>query len=327
MGRTLVTGGAGYIGSQTVKYLRERGYQVLVLDNLSEGFRDSVPEEILIEGDIGNSELLAEIFAKYEIEAVINFASYIRVGDSFTDPSGYFLNNVNKTVILLNEMVRHHVSRFVFSSSAAIFGDPRYSPIDEEHPKEPINPYGRTKWIVEQLLPDYAAAYGLQSVCLRYFNAAGADSDCELGERHQPETHLIPLVLQAASGRREAITIYGDNYDTKDGTCVRDYIHVEDLAQAHCLALEYMDRNVGYSAFNLGSGTGYSIREVIDTARAVSGRRFAVEIGTPRAGDPSVLVADSSCARSELGWRPEKGNLEEIIKDAWRWEQGKGECW
>jgi len=327
MSAVLVTGGAGYIGSHKVKYLREKGHEVVVLDDLSGGFADAVPKDSLVEGNIGDSRLLDRLFSAYEITAVMNFASFIEVGTSVKNPSSYYQNNVGNTLVLLDAMVRHGVKRFVFSSTAAIFGNPEYTPIDEDHPKAPINPYGRSKWLVEQLLQDYASAYGLQSVCLRYFNAAGADPEGNLGERHDPETHLIPLVLQAASGRRESITVFGDDYETEDGTCVRDYIHVEDLAQAHWLALEYLERENRCAAFNLGNGNGYSIRQVIETVRDVTGRDFRVEEGPRRAGDPPVLVADSRRAVSELGWRPQYSELSELVRHAWNWELQKGKRW
>lgn len=327
MGKVLVTGGAGYIGSHNVKYLLEKGCEVLVLDNLGNGYGDAVPEDLLVEGDIGDAALLDGLFSEHDIDAVMNFASFIEVGASVRDPSSYYLNNLGNTLVLLDAMARHGVSRFVFSSTAAIFGNPEYTPIDEAHPKLPINPYGRSKWLVEQLLQDYSTAYGLESVCLRYFNAAGADPGGALGERHEPETHLIPLVLQAASGRRDSITIFGEDYDTPDGTCVRDYIHVEDLAQAHWLALEFLDREKRSAAFNLGNGNGYSIREVIETAKKVTGRDFPVEAGPRRAGDPAVLVADSRDAREQLGWNPQRAELEAIIADAWQWELQHGKRW
>ena len=328
MARTiLVTGGAGYIGSHNVKFLRERGYRVLVLDDLCRGFADAVPADALIEGSIGDRAVLDDLFARHSVDAVMNFASFIEVGESVEHPARYYANNVANTITLLDAMVRHGVRRYVFSSTAAIFGTPEYTPIDEDHPKAPINPYGRGKWLVEQLLPDYAAAYGLESVCLRYFNAAGADPSGELGERHEPETHLVPLVLQAASGRRASIHIFGEDYPTADGTCVRDYIHVEDLAQAHALALEYLDSGHGSAAFNLGNGSGYSIREVIESARRVTGRDFPVEPGPRRPGDPATLVADSTRAREVLGWRPRFTALDDIVADAWAWEQLKGVKW
>lgn len=322
----LVTGGAGYIGSHNVKYLRKQGNDVLVLDNLSGGYRDSIPEGLLIEGDIGDSILLDKVFTGHRIDAVMNFASFIEVGASVKDPSSYYMNNVGNTLVLLDAMVRHGVRKFVFSSSAAIFGNPEYTPIDESHPKVPINPYGRSKWLIEQMLADYSAAYELESVSLRYFNAAGADPGGILGERHEPETHLIPLILQAASGRKADITIFGENYDTPDGTCIRDYIHVNDLAQAHCLALDYMTKKGKSAVFNLGNGDGYSIREVIKTVRRVTGRDLQIKVGPRREGDPAVLVADSQLARSDLGWEP-TADLEQIIADAWQWERQHGIIW
>ncbi len=327
MSKILVTGGAGYIGSHVVQYLRGRARQVLVLDDLSGGFRDAVPAACLIEGNIGDRAVLDRVFGEHDIAAVMNFASFIEVGASVKDPSAYYQNNVGNTLVLLDAMARHGLKYLIFSSTAAIFGNPDYTPIDEAHPKAPINPYGRSKWLIEQLLPDYEQAYGLKSVCLRYFNAAGADPDGQLGERHQPETHLIPLVLQAASGRREAIHIFGTDYPTPDGTCIRDYIHVEDLAQAHLRALEYLESGAGSAAFNLGNGQGFSIREVIDTARSVTGRDFKVIESDRRPGDPPVLVANSAFARSTLGWSPQYTELKTLIAHAWAWEQVKGQRW
>ncbi|NDY95303.1 UDP-glucose 4-epimerase GalE [Wenzhouxiangella limi] len=327
MSKILVTGGAGYIGSHVVQYLRRCGREVVVLDDLSGGFRDAVPAGCLVEGNIGDRAALDQVFAEHGIAAVMNFASFIEVGASVKDPSAYYRNNIGNTLELLDAMARHGVGHLIFSSTAAIFGNPEYTPIDEAHPKAPINPYGRTKWLIEQLLPDYEQAYGLKSVCLRYFNAAGADPDGQLGERHQPETHLVPLVLQAASGRREAISIFGTDYPTPDGTCIRDYIHVEDLAQAHLRALEHLESGADSAAFNLGNGNGFSIREVIEAARAVTGRDFKVVESERRPGDPPVLVADSALARSTLGWTPEFADLETIIAHAWAWEQAKGVKW
>lgn len=327
MGKVLVTGGAGYIGSHNVKYLLDKGVEVLVLDNLCNGYPDAVPHGLLLEGDIGDAALLDRLFRDNDITAVMNFASFIEVGASVKDPSGFYQNNIGNSLVLLDAMVRNGVNRLVLSSTAAIFGNPEYTPIDESHPKTPINPYGRSKWILEQLLQDYSSAYGLESVCLRYFNAAGADPSGELGERHEPETHLIPLVLQAASGRRESITIFGEDYATKDGTCVRDYIHVEDLAQAHWLALEYLQREKRSAEFNLGNGSGYSIKEVVAVVKEVTGVDFPVEAGPKRVGDPAVLVADSRRARGELGWKPEYSTLDQIVRHAWAWEQQKGRRW
>jgi UDP-glucose 4-epimerase len=323
----LVTGGAGYIGSHNVQYLQACGHRVLVLDDLSRGFEDAVPADLLIQGHTGDTELLDRVFTEHAIDAVVHFAAFIEVGESVRHPSRYYRNNVGNTLVLLDAMARHGVKRLVFSSTAAIFGLPAYTPIDEHHPKAPINPYGRSKWIVEQLLADYESAYGLHSVCLRYFNAAGADPAGALGERHEPETHLVPLVLQAASGRRGTISIFGEDYDTEDGTCIRDYIHVEDLAQAHRLALDHLLAGEGSVAFNLGNRNGHSIREVIDAARRVTGRDFPVESAPRRPGDPPVLVADSTRARAVLGWRPQYERLETIVAHAWAWELRKGERW
>lgn len=327
MSKILVAGGAGYIGSHVAQYLRRSGREVVVLDDLSGGFRDAVSPGCLVEGNIGDRVLLDRIFAQHRITAVMNFASFIEVGASMNDPSAHYRNNVGNTLELLDGLARHGVAHLIFSSTAAIFGNPEYTPIDEAHPKSPISPYGRSKWLIEQMLPDYEQAYGLKSVCLRYFNAAGANPDGSLGERHQPETHLIPLVLQAASGRREAIHIFGTDYPTPDGTCIRDYIHVEDLAQAHLKALEYLESGAGSAAFNLGNGQGFSIREVIDAVRQVTGRGVKLIETDRRPGDPPVLVADSALARSTLGWIPEYAELQTIVAHAWAWEQLKGLKW
>lgn len=327
MSKILVTGGAGYIGSYVVKYLLNRGSEVVVLDDLSNGYVDAVPEGLLVKGEIGDAALLDRLLSDYEVDAVMNFASFIEVGESVRSPAKYYQNNVGQTTVLLDAMVRHGVLNFVFSSTAAIFGNPLRVPIDESHPQAPINPYGRSKWLVEQMLPDYDYAHGLKSVCLRYFNAAGADPEGRLGERHDPETHLIPLVLQAASGRRESISIFGTDYDTPDGTCVRDYVHVHDLAQAHWLAVERLRNGGGSGAFNLGNGHGFSIRELIDVARKVTGRDFPVIEAARRPGDPAVLVADSTRARSILGWLPEYPDLDKIVQHAWQWELKKNIAW
>lgn len=318
----LVVGGAGYIGSHMVKHLAMAGSDVITLDNLSYGYRDAVKYGEFIEGDLGDADLLDRVFSQYSIDAVMHFAAFIQVGESVQKPAMYYRNNVINTVTLLDAMVRHGVEHFIFSSTAAIFGEPEYTPIDELHPKQPINPYGRSKLMVEQILEDYDSAYGLKSTCMRYFNAAGADPDGELGERHVPETHLIPLILQAASGRREDIKVFGDDYATGDGTCVRDYIHINDLCAAHSLGLDHM-RQSGLSArYNLGNGNGFSVQQVIDTARQVAGREIKVSIEPRRAGDPAVLVADSTLARRELGWQPQHADLRSIIETAWQWETG-----
>jgi UDP-glucose 4-epimerase len=320
MKNILVVGGAGYIGSHMVWLLGQQGVQVVTLDNLSAGHRDAVLHGELRVGDMADRALLDEVLSERPFDAVMHFASFIQVGESVTDPAKYYQNNVANTLTLLGAMREHGVKHFVFSSTAAVFGNPIYSPIDEQHPQNPINPYGRSKWMIEQVLADYDRAYGLKSVCLRYFNAAGAHPDGLLGERHEPETHLVPLVLQAAAGRRPHITVFGRDYDTPDGTCVRDYIHVMDLAQAHWLALRYLAQGGATSVFNLGNGNGYSVQEVVDTASRVTGRAIAVQEGPRRAGDPARLVADAALARQVLGWQPQYSDLGTIIQDAWQWE-------
>jgi UDP-glucose 4-epimerase len=317
----LVVGGAGYIGSHMVKRLRRAGYSPVVLDNLSQGRRDAVSGAPLIVGELGDPAVLDVIFQAWPIAAVMHFASYIQVGESMAQPGTYYENNVSNTVALLQAMVRHKVPRFIFSSTAAIFGDPQYVPIDEQHPKAPINPYGRSKLMVEQILDDFERAFSLRTCCFRYFNAAGADPDGELGECHEPETHLIPLVLQAASGRRSSLTVYGRDYDTPNGTCIRDYIHVQDLCDAHLLALESLLDGGASARYNLGNGAGYSIDEVIAAARRVTGAPIPVSDGPRRAGDPARLVADATLARRELGWKPNYPDLDTIIAHAWAWER------
>lgn len=321
---TLVVGGAGYIGSHMVHHLIAAGHKVVVADNFSTGFRESLivaGSPVSYELEIADEAALSNLFAAHSFDAVLHFASFIQVGESVTVPGKYYSNNLSATLTLLQAMVKAGVKRFIFSSTAAVYGDPIYVPIDEAHPKAPINPYGRSKWMVEQVLEDFDRAYGLKSVCLRYFNAAGADPAGRLGERHDPETHLIPLVLQAASGRRSAITVFGRDYDTPDGTCIRDYIHVADLVDAHALALDYLHYGGKSAAFNLGNGNGFSVHEVIEAARRVTGREIRVVDAPRRPGDPPRLVADASKARSVLGWQPRYGNLETIIGHAWAWEQ------
>ncbi len=316
----LVIGGAGYIGSHMVKQLSTSGTEVITLDNLSCGYRDAIKYGEFVEGDLGDPAVLDHVFSNYNIDAVMHFAAFIEVGESVSNPAKYYRNNVLNTMVLLDAMIQHDIGDFIFSSTAAIFGEPEYTPIDEKHGKNPINTYGRTKLMVEQILQDYDTAYGLKSTCLRYFNAAGADPDGELGERHNPESHLIPLILQAASGRREDIKVFGNDYPTDDGTCVRDYIHINDLCKAHSLALKRM-QDTGHSArYNLGNGKGFSVQQVIETTRQVTGKDFKVTHDQRRPGDPAVLVADSTLAQQELGWRPEHADLESIIQTAWNWE-------
>lgn len=316
----LVVGGAGYIGSHMVKHLDRLGCQVVTLDNLSGGHRDAVLAGGFVEGDIADRVLLDQLFAGRKFDAVMHFASYIQVGESMREPGKYYRNNFSNTLNLLDAMCASGVKSFIFSSTAAIFGEPAYTPIDEAHPKNPINPYGRTKLMVEQALADYDRAYGIKSVSLRYFNAAGADPDGELGERHEPETHLIPLVLQAASGRRPHISVFGRDYDTPDGTCIRDYIHVTDLCEAHWLAVQSLLDGSGSQAYNLGNGSGFSVQEVIDAAQRVTGRKIPVVDAPRREGDPARLVADATLAREALGWVPRYADLETIIRHAWAWE-------
>lgn len=322
--KLLVVGGAGYIGSHMVQHLINADHDVVVADNFSTGLRDALVAAGLSEVaalDIADAKALSALFSLHHFDAVLHFASFIQVGESVSEPGKYYANNLAATLTLLQAMVQAGVKRFIFSSTAAVYGDPVYVPIDEAHPKSPINPYGRSKWMVEQMLEDFDRAYGLKSVCLRYFNAAGADPGGLLGERHEPETHLIPLVMQAASGRRKAITVFGRDYDTPDGTCIRDYIHVSDLVNAHALALDYLQQGGESAAFNLGNGNGFSVQEVIETARRVTGRDIPLADAPRRPGDPPRLVADASKARSVLGWKPRFIDLETIVAHAWAWEQ------
>ncbi len=316
----LVVGGAGYIGSHMVKQLANNGHDVVTLDNLSCGYREAVKYGEFVQGDLGDPSVLDYIFSNYDIDAVMHFAAFIEVAESVRDPAKYYRNNVINTTVLLDAMIQHDIEYFIFSSTAAIFGEPDYTPIDETHSKKPINPYGRSKLMVEQILQDYENAYGLKSTCLRYFNAAGADPDGELGERHEPESHLIPLILQAASGRRATIRVFGNDYPTEDGTCVRDYIHIVDLCTAHALALDYMLQTGSSAHYNLGNGRGFSVQQVIDAVHEITGKDFDVTQDARRPGDPAVLVADSSLAKQQLGWQPKYDSLESIISTAWRWE-------
>lgn len=320
--KVLVIGGAGYIGSHMVKLLGQQGASVTTLDDLSSGHRDAVLCGDFVQGDFGDRAVLNAVLSK-GFDAVMHFASFIQVGESVQHPDKYYRNNVTNTLGLLDAMRAHGVNKFIFSSTAATFGEPQYTPIDERHPQHPINPYGRTKLMVEQALADYDKAYGFKSVCLRYFNAAGADPEGQLGERHDPETHLIPLVLQAASGRRANISVFGRDYDTPDGTCIRDYIHINDLCSAHWLALQSLMNGGPSQAYNLGNGNGFSVQEVIDTAEHVTGRKIAVANGPRRAGDPARLVADATQARQHLGWQPQFADLATIVQHAWAREQSQ----
>jgi len=320
----LVTGGAGYIGSHTVLALKQAGYSVVVLDNLVYGHQDLVDTVLQVEfvrGDIGDRALLDQVFAQYPIQAVIHFAAYAYVGESVTDPAKYYRNNVVGTLTLLEAMVQAGVKNMVFSSTCATYGVPQQVPIPEDHPQNPINPYGATKLMVERILSDFDQAHGLRSVRFRYFNAAGADPEGRLGEDHNPETHLIPLVLLTALGQRDHISIFGTDYDTPDGTCIRDYIHVTDLAQAHVLGLDYLLQGGTTEVFNLGNGSGFSVREVIETAKAVTGKPIPIIEAERRPGDPAALVGSSGKAQKVLGWQPEYSDLAVILDHAWHWHQ------
>jgi UDP-glucose 4-epimerase len=316
----LVVGGAGYIGSHMTKMLLDAGHHAVVVDNLSSGHREAVPGGEFVQGDACDRGLLDAVLSAQRFDGVMHFASFIQVSESVAHPSRYYRNNVCNTINLLYAMLRHGVGRLIFSSSAAIFGEPHHVPIDEDHPKTPSSPYGRSKWMVEQMLADYEQAYGLRHTCLRYFNAAGADPSAMLGERHDPETHLIPLALQAASGNGASIRVFGTDYDTPDGTCIRDYVHVTDLCRAHLLALQQLMSGGESGAYNLGNGNGYSVKEVIETARQITGRKLAVVEAGRRDGDPARLVADSTRARRELGWRPRYSDLDTIVAHAWAWQ-------
>lgn len=320
--KTLVTGGAGYVGSHAVKELEKKGSEVLVFDNFSRGNRWAVRDGLSIEGDLADERKLEELFSSHAIDAVLHFAALADVGESVSDPQRYYENNVADTLTLLRVMLRHKVRRFILSSTCAVYGIPKETPITEDHPLDPVNPYGMTKLIVERVLADYDRAHGLSHVSLRYFNAAGADPEGGLGEDHVPETHLIPRLLQTALGLFERAEIYGTDYPTKDGTCVRDYVHVTDLAAAHLLALQWLLDGGKSETFNLGTGQGYSVKEVTETARSVTGRPIRTLASPPRAGDPPVLVASHDKARKILGWTPRHGELEEIISSAWKWHQG-----
>jgi UDP-glucose 4-epimerase len=323
MPRILVVGGAGYIGSHMVKRLGQLGCPTTTLDDLSSGHRDAVLSGKFVLGSSGDKELLYRILSE-GFDAVMNFAACIQVGESVLDPAKYYLNNLVNTVTLLDAMRAHDVKHIIFSSTAATYGEPKYIPLDEHHPQYPINPYGRSKRMVEEILSDYDTAYGLKSVCFRYFNAAGADPEGTLGERHEPESHLIPLVLQAAAGRRPYIKIFGRDHDTPDGTCIRDYVHVSDLCDAHWLALQSLIDGGPSQIYNLGNGNGYSVQEVIDEAVAVTGRKIATVNASKREGDPARLVADSTLARRALGWTPQYEGLRTIIEHAWAWETRTG---
>jgi UDP-glucose 4-epimerase len=322
--RILVTGGAGYIGSHMVHLLARGGHEVVVLDDLSSGHREAVPAGVeFVKGDVADRAVVGELLRRRSVESIVHFASRIQVGESVVDPRLYYTGNLAAAVSLLESALDAGVKHFVLSSTAAVYGTPKRVPIAETDDLAPINPYGETKLAIERMLAAYDRAYGLRYAALRYFNAAGADADAGLGERHDPETHLIPIVLEAALGRR-SLTVYGDDYETPDGTCIRDYIHVIDLCEAHLVALEHLQRGGASGAYNLGSGEGASVKEVIDVAERVSGKRVPFAYGQRRAGDPARLVASPEKAKRELGWAPKRSSLETIVGDAWRFHARKG---
>ncbi len=319
----MVTGGAGYIGSHCSKTLRKAGWEVVVYDNLTAGHRESVKDVELVVGDLGEKDRLDEVFSKGRFDAVMHFASLTYVGESVKDPVKYYRNNVSEGLSLLSAMIDHGVKNFIFSSTAAVYGEPAIQPIPEDHALLPVNPYGASKFMFERIATDLSVSHGLRPVFLRYFNAAGADPDGGLGEDHDPETHLIPLVIDAALGRRGSLDLFGDDYPTFDGTCIRDYIHVTDLAEAHLKALDYLSDgdNKTPEAFNLGAGSGFSVRQVIETVEKVVGKNVPFSIAPRREGDPPELVALSGKAKSVLGWKPTLSSLEDIVETAFRWRE------
>lgn len=316
----LVTGGAGYIGSVAVEDLRNRGESPVVLDNLVYGHRSAVDDSVpFYEGDIGDKDLVGRILSEHDVDACMHFSAYAYVGESVENPQKYFENNVSQSLRFLDVLIERNIKKFVFSSTCATYGEPQYTPIDEKHPQSPTNPYGWSKFMIERILESYDLAYGLRFVALRYFNACGASKNC--GEHHDPETHLIPLVLFAAQGKIPHVSICGDDYPTPDGTAIRDYIHVSDLSQAHLLALDHLRAGKMSEFINLGNGSGYSVSDVIETARRVTGREINTVIAPRRPGDPSRLVANAAKARDTLGWNPQHAELENIIESAWVWHQ------
>lgn len=319
-----VIGGAGYIGSHTVKYLAKQGKDVVVFDNLSTGHREFVPSHIpFLKGDLANTEDLDNLFSTYpNIHTVIHFAAYAYVGESVVEPEKYYQNNVVNTIRLLDRMLAHNVKNIVFSSTCATYGNPIELPIREDHPQNPINPYGRTKLMMEQIMEDYSRAYGLKFAVLRYFNAAGADMECEIGEWHEPETHLIPLILDVAIGKREEIFVFGSDFDTPDGTCIRDYIHVTDLADAHSRAVDYLLNEHKNLKLNLGNGEGYSVLDIIEMVEKITGKPIKRTLTDRRPGDPAKLIGSAEKAKQILGWQPQY-DLKQIITSAWNWHQKK----
>lgn len=317
----LVTGGAGYIGSHTCKRLKQRGYCPVTVDNLEHGHRWAVKWGPLVEADLLDPQAIDRAFEKYRPEAVIHFAALISVGQSVEDPGSYYHNNVGGTITLLDAMVRHNTRRIVLSSTAAVYGTPDITPIPETHSLNPINPYGFSKLAMERIAHDFASAHDLRAMALRYFNAAGADPDLETGEAHEPETHAIPILLDTALGKRTQFSLYGDDYPTPDGTCIRDYVHVSDLADAHVCALEALEAGSDIGAVNLGIGHGISVRELIDSVQRVTGRHIAAQVQARRPGDAAKLVSDPALSRSALGWRPSFLAIDDIVRTAWTWHR------
>ena len=323
MGKILVCGGAGYIGSHCNKMLNESGYETVVFDNLVYGHKEAVKWGELVVGDLADQQSLEELFDKYSFDAVLHFAAYAYVGESIENPEKYYYNNVANTLNLLHAMKNHGCRRLIFSSTCATYGEPESVPITEDMPQNPINPYGATKLMVERIFKDYNKAYGLQFVVLRYFNAAGADPDGEIGESHDPETHIIPLVLDAASGLRADVKVFGTDYETPDGSCVRDYIHVTDLASAHLLALKYLENGGESDFFNLGNERGTSVLEVVESVRRVTGKEFKAILTDRRLGDPAKLVGSSKKAQEMLHWQTQYADIDTIVSHAWKWHEKK----
>lgn len=321
--KLLVVGGCGYIGSHMVSHLLDCGHEVVVLDDLSSGKRSALMGGTLVEGRCGDRALLQDLFSRHRFDGVLHFASFIQVGESVVDPMKYYKNNVAETLVLIEEMIQHDIKHFIFSSTAAVFGEPEYVPIDEQHALRPINPYGLSKLMVEQMLNDFARAYQFNYVCLRYFNAAGADPLARIGENHEPETHLIPLAIRAAMGTGAPLKLFGLDYPTPDGSCVRDYIHVCDLASAHLLALNYLWEGGDSACFNLGNGCGYSVLEVLQAVERVTGNKVPYQEYPRREGDPARLIAHAGKALSQLHWKPEMASLDTIVQHAWQWEKSK----
>ena len=319
----LIVGGAGYIGSHVNKLLSQNGFETVIFDNLLKGHKEAVKWGKLEIGDLSNLEDIDKVFKKYPIDLVFNFAAYIEMGESVADPEKYYYNNLVNTLNLLSVMRKNNVNKIIFSSTAGVFGIPERVPILEDDKREPINAYGQTKFMIENVFKDYAKAYDLKFVVFRYFNACGADKDGEIGENHQPESHLIPILLEVAAGKRDFFQLNGTDYKTADGTCVRDYVHVEDLAQAHLLGVKHLLGGGSCEFFNLGSGNGYSNKEIVDAVKKVTGKNFEVKYGPRRPGDADKLLASSEKIKDMLGWQPKYTNVEDIIKTAWNWEQNK----